>query len=198
MSQDAVVRLRLDTSGAKNDLASLYSDMRHAPAIRVPGAASDGGIGGGGGGGPGYGGFSVRNLLGGLLNVSPLAIPGMLAYPSIRDAGSVVHAVAGGGGEWLSGTLGLAGYSGKLSGGKRAAAETARLLGAAYGHGGVGMGEVTSLYDSLRTVYEPESRGEAEIKARLGGEQAVDVLEDLVNVLKDAIRAVSRFGGPPV
>ena len=44
---DAVVRVRLDTAGARSDLAALYGDFRRAPAINVPGGGGGGGNSGG-------------------------------------------------------------------------------------------------------------------------------------------------------
>jgi len=188
MSQDAQVRLRLDTSGARADLASLYGDMRNAPAIRVPGATGSGGIPSGvGGGGPGYGGFNVGGLLGSLLAAAPLA---MLGAPVARDAFSVSNGILGGIGNAASGALGLAGLAGGVTGRQRAIDETARLLGTAYGQGGVGMGEVTSLYESLREVYEGPAKGEAEIRANLGWEQAQDTLKDILDVLRKLLNKI--------
>ena len=187
MSQDAQVRLRLDTSGARADLSAFYGDMRNVPAIRVPGATGGGGIASGGAGGPGYGGFNVSSLLGSLLAAAPFA---MLGAPVARDAFSVGNGVLGGIGHAASGALGLAGLAGGVTGRQRAIDETARLLGHAYGQGGVGMGEVMSLYESLREVYEAPAKGEAEIRGRLGWEQAEDTLKDILDVLRKLLNRI--------
>jgi len=181
---DASIRVSLDLAGAKSELSSLYSQAGRGVTVPVRGG---GGIGGGGqgfGGGVGGGGFNVGSLLGSLAALAPL---GMIGAPIGRDIFGVANGMLGGLGNAASGAMGLAGMGGAVSGRQRAAEETAALLGTARGAGGAGSGEVQSLYESLRDLYEPEARGKAEVRAEAMGMAGKDTAEDVFTRLTNVL-----------
>lgn len=192
MSQDATVKIRLDTSGARSELQGLYGDMRRAPAVQVPGAVPGGGVPGGGagaGGGVGAGGFNLSSLLGSLARLAPLA---MLGAPAIGDAFATANGVLGGIGAAANPFQGVAAG---VRGRQRAIDETAQTFGLARGLGLVGEKESQAFYETIRPFREAQATGEAAIKGELGWEQAKSTLDDVGTRIVSAIEGLGKSLG---
>lgn len=171
MVEEAKIRVRLDTSGAKGDLADLYRQMANAPSVRTSGAAGGGGGGGGGsGGGSGIGGFSI-----GWGSAIAAAGIGLFGRQSIADAGSMIGALTRGPGraisEFLFGTAPSAVQASDSS-----IEQVKKMMGFAVGMGAP-LGAAQSLYQSLMSYEEPKARGERMIENALSGKGA-GALED--------------------
>lgn len=197
MAAPAIIRVKLDTSGAKSDLAALYSEA--GKGIRVPVSGGGGGGGGGGvgsGSGVGGGGFNIASMLGTFMKLAPLA---MLAAPIARDVGALGGGLLGGLGGGLSNALGLSGAAGGERGRQQAIQETAQMFGLARGLGLVGSAESQSFYDTIRPFREAAGRGTAEISAELGFENAKEMLQGITDAIKQGfVDAKAAIAGGPI
>lgn len=169
MSEEAKIRVRLDTTGAKGDLADLYRQMANAPSVRTAGALSGGG-GGGAGGGGGGGGFSIGGMAIGWGTALAGIGVGLFGRDTVRDAGSMLGALTHGPSraiaDFLFGTAPSA-----VQASDSAIEQVKKTMGFAVGMGAP-MGAAKSLYDSLMTYEEPKARGERMIEDALGGKSA--------------------------
>lgn len=195
MTAPALIRVRLDTTGAKADLRSLYDEA--GKGIRVPvngGGGRVGPAGVGGGGGVGSNGFNIAPLLGTLLKLAPLA---MLAGPIAADVGALGSGLLGGLGRGLSGALGLGGSAGAERGRQGAIDETAKMFGLARGLGLIGKDESDAYFGQIKPFREAAGRGEAEIRDELGFQNAVDMLKGIQDAISGGFKdAIQSLRGP--
>lgn len=181
--QEALIRVKLDTSGARSDLEALYRDFRRAPGVLAPGVGGGGAgaAGGGVGAGGGAGGFNVGALLGTLMKWAPVA---GVAAPIARDLFGPARSMLGGLGEALNP---LAGISGADQGRQQTRDQVANMLGAARGFGLIGRAESDALYDQLARVNVPIAEGKATIRSELGWVAAKDTFSDAVNRFSEVV-----------
>lgn len=179
MANEATVRVRLDTSGAKGDLADLYRMMAGAPGVR-PGTVSaaagatglgavPSGVAGGAASGPGAaggGGAGGFGLSWGSIALGSAAA--LLGRGAAQDAATMLGAASRGPSDALSQFL-FGSAPSAAAGHQRTLDEVKRLMGGAVGSGS-GLGGATSLYNSLSQLYGPQAKGERLIDKALGGE----------------------------
>lgn len=168
MVEEAKIRVRLDTSGAKGDLAELYRQMANAPSVRTAGGYGAGGPGGHGGGGGGLG--SIGGMAIGWGTAIAAAGVGLFGRDAIRDTGTMIGALTRGPSKAISDFLfGTAPSAVQAS--DSALEQVKKTMGFAVGMGAP-MGAAKSLYDSLMTYEEPKARGERMIDDALSGKSA--------------------------
>ena len=179
MSDDAVIRIQLDTSGAKSKLDALYGQMSQAPPIHV----------GGGSGGTGARGAPVTGVVGG---AGAIALAPTLAKLAAAAAALSVVGTAGPGAmlstakdELRYAALGPA--LGTARGALRSRDAVASQLGTAVEFGLVGQSQVQSLYETMN-AFGPgaQARGEAKVNAMLGSSVRSSIQDAGVAALKDA------------
>jgi len=187
--QDALIRVRLDTSGARSDLQALYGDMKRAPGVQAPGFGSAAG-GAAAGGVPGGGGLNIGSMLGMFAKLAPLAA---IAAPAAKDLFQVGSSMLGGVGEALNP---FAGLSGADKGRQQTRQQVSEMLGAARGFGLVGKAESQSLYDALAKVNVPIEEGKATIRSELGWSAAKDTFSDAVGRFEVAVTSLANKVSP--
>lgn len=194
MGSEAKVKVRLDLSGARADLASLYRDMGNSPGVAV----APGGVGGGGGaamggaaGGGGFGGMGLGRLFGlgaGLLGA------GALLRGSIRDAGDIGGALTEGISETISRTL-FGTVGAQARGGNRALEMVKEQVGLAVGLSGdpeAAARQFQPLFDTIRNVETAREVGKQAIGGAFSGQIAEEALGGLVGRLVAAMEGLIR------
>lgn len=189
MTAPALIRVRLDTSGAKADLADLYNAA--GKGIRIP-ATPGGGGGGGGGFGPipgagfpggvGGGGFNVGAMLSFLGRAAPLIGAAVaLGGPTIRDAGTLASGVLGGIGRQIN-PLDMP--AAEQRGRARLGEEMAQQFGLAKGLGLMSDADVKGVFDARKGMFEAEERGKSQILNVTGWESVKDIFDRMVTALE--------------
>lgn len=222
MANEATIRVRLDTTGAKGDLADLYRMMAGAPGVRpgaVSAAAGAAGSVAGGGGGTAPGVAALGGAAAGAFGISwagmavTAALGGAVALfgrSAAQDAGTMLGAATRGGSDAISNFL-FGSAPAAAAGSQRTLDEVKRLMGGAVGNG-AGLQGAQSLYNSLNQLYGPQARGERMIDKALGGEGwkaimdeiragnggvvglVIQWLEKIVNAI-EGLRSALPFGG---
>lgn len=182
MTAPAVIKVRLDTAGAKADLRTLYDEAGRGIRVPVSGVGRGGGGGGGAGGGAvGGGGFNLAPILGRLLSLAPLA---MLGAPIAQDVGTLGMGLLGGLGAGVSGAFGLSSGAGAERGRQQAIQETAQMFGLARGLGLIDRKESDAFYETIKPFREAQGRGTAEISSELKFENAADMLASITKAIE--------------
>lgn len=189
MANEATIRVRLDTSGAKGDLADLYRMMAGAPGVR-PGAVSAGsgaaGAVAGGGGGAAPGTAALGGAAAGAFGLSwaglalTAAIGGgaaLFGRGAAADAGTMLGAATRGGSDAISNFL-FGSAPSAAAGAQRTLDEVKRLMGGAVGNG-AGLEGAQSLYNSLNQLYGPQAKGERMIDKALGGQGWSAIMDEI-------------------
>lgn len=195
MANEATIRVRLDTSGAKGDLADLYRMMAGAPGVR-PGAVSAASgatgmasvaLGGGGGaasvpggaalaGGAAAGAFGI-SWAGLALGAAIGGTAALFGRGAASDAGTMMGAATRGGSDAIANFL-FGTAPSAAAGHQRTLDEVKRLMGGAVGNG-AGLEGATSLYHSLNQLYGPQAKGERMIDKALGGEGWSEIMKEI-------------------
>jgi hypothetical protein len=195
MAQEALVRLKLDTSGATSAYDSFVGHVRrNPPAANLPGGGGGGGFTGGGSG-VGGGGFDINSLL-----------TKLVAAFSVQQAvGAIGPAALGMGRDALRESL-LGGAFGSARGALASRDTVASRFGLAYQLGSVDD-------DMLKTMYGVEqqygagaaAKGAARARAALSGSVISDVGSELAEVaaglvpilgdLAEAVRGLKEASG---
>lgn len=197
-AQEAKIRVRLDTSGAKSDLNALYGDMRRAPGI--PTAASAGGpAGSAGGGGGGGGGFALGPILAKLTSL-------IAAQQLIGSAGNVALSA---GKDALRGAV-LGGHLGSARSALSAREDVAGRFGLAYKLGLVSRQTLEDQFDiSQEFGAGARQQGQAQVRAALAkktvtavgsdaatlGAEVVPFLGEILEIMR-GVRDSQGKGGP--
>lgn len=191
MTAPAVIKVKLDTAGAKADLARLREDAGRG--ITVPGRMGGSyGPAGAGGGAVGGGGFNLGPLMGRLLSLAPLA---MLGAPLAQDVGTLGSGLLGGLGSGMSGALGASSAAGAERGRQQAIQETAQMFGLARGLGLVDKAQSGAFYETIKPFREAQGRGTAEISSELKFENAVDMLSGITKAIEAGFANASKALG---
>ena len=166
MAEDILLKVRLDTSGARSDLKSLYGDMARAPrtAVSAGGAPGGGGGGGGSGGGGGGGGSSGGISLGSIL----AKLAAILAAQQLIGTGA---GLAAGSVKDIARDAIFGGQLGQARGMSAARDAVAGRLGLAYEHGLISDNQLKQAFQMEKQFGSgAQERGRAKAKAALGGE----------------------------
>lgn len=178
MTAPALIRVRLDTSGAKADLADLYNAA--GKGIRIP--VTGGGGGGVFPGGVGGGGFNVGAMLSFLGRAAPLIGAAVaLGGPTIRDAGTLASGVLGGIGRQIN-PLDMP--AAEQRGRARLGEEMAQQFGLAKGLGLMSDADVKGVFDARKGMFEAEERGKSQILNVTGWESVKDIFDRMVTALE--------------
>lgn len=194
MAEDILLKVRLDTSGARRDLQALYGDMARAPRTAV--SPTGGGVSGGGrapaaggGGGGGMGGMALGGIA-----ASLAAVAGTLQM----IAGQRTSYLAGGLKDQAR-EFALGSQYGSARGQIAAADATAGRLGLAYEYGLISDNQLKQAYEVERDFGTgAQTRGTAKARAALfetvsgdmkkSAEKSLGELETKVGIIVDLLQ----------
>lgn len=157
MSQDAIIRVKLDTSGASSDLDALYKKMSRAPGINPGGGGYGPGAGGAGGGGGLGSAFSSSTIAAALTTAGAFWGRDSLSTGS-SVIGSSVAPASRGLEQWLFGNA-----NPNMSGNTQAGQETAQMFGLARDLGIASKEDSDRYYAAIRPLRAGAARGARDI-----------------------------------
>jgi hypothetical protein len=195
MAEDILLKVRLDTTGARRDLATLYGDMARAPrtSVGAAGGGSGGSAGGsvpvvGGGGGSGGGG-------GGGFSLGPILAKLTALISAQQMIGSAGPALAASGRDALRESI-LSGGLGHARGALGAREEVAGRLGPAYGLGLISKERLQSQFDlSMKYGAGMRAKGTAQARAALAGSVAGTIGSESAALAADAVPILGEILG---
>ena len=203
MTAPALIRVRLDTSGAKSDLQALYDAAGKGVTVPVrPG----GGVPGGGGGVPGMpgggggGGFNVGGLLRGIGGMGPMGLIGTLLGasilgPTVQGFGKGATSVLGDLGQGLAGATGASQFAGRLTGIDNLKAQMQERFGLARGLGLLDKEGVQGIFNAMRPMAMAKGEGEAQVGVDLAFERTKEVISTLEGGFDRMVAAIEKMVG---
>ncbi|MGE0193319.1 MAG: hypothetical protein AB7T63_14900 [Planctomycetota bacterium] len=195
MGKDAKIRVRLDLTGARADLANLYRDMGNAPGVGGGGMPSIGATGTGPApGGGGFAGMGLGRLFGLALGATGIA---PLLGPGLHQQSSMMNGLLGGFGQ--AAANGLYGDIGAdARGDRRALDEVKGMMGLAIGLRGKTEEERKALAERAMPLFETMARV---TRAEERGSEALETVGSMritkrtgENVADRFMSAIEKFG----
>lgn len=189
-AQDAVVRLRFDTTGARQDLEDL--DRR---VDRTARGGARGGPGGGGGIIP-----SALSALGGLGGggLAGLGIASTALAPIFRDLLTPIQAGLGSIGEIVSGATGIKGWAGTIDAARQAQQDTVSAFGIAGSS--ASRESIQNVYRSFQRLRNQEQAGRVAVEnatAGFIGEAAAEPFMAIWREIRDTLKERLPQPAPP-
>lgn len=179
MAQDALIRVRLDTSGAKSDLAALYGEMRRSPGV-------SGGVAAGAmrGAGPpqgmlGMGGFDIGSILMSVAKWAPIAAIGRGALGTAMDVGGALTA---GPAAMLERAI-FGDIKGEIQGAQSARDAVVGMTGTAVGYGLMTASQAKGLWDTIKDPYIKKAVGEKQVRDEINVEISKNVFDKMLEQL---------------
>lgn len=179
---DAIIRLRFDTTGAESDLNALDRrvDQSARAAVRSVG-----------GGGPGGGGGLLGSLLGaGVGGLTLAALGAQAAAPVVRDISTVTGGLLGTAGEALSSFMGLKSWANRVDAARQAQQDTIQAFGVAGA--AASPDEIMRAFQSFKSLRDMEAAGRLGVENATRGAIAKEATDPVIALLTRIANALEK------
>lgn len=193
LSEDAVIKLRLDTAQARAELAKFSGD---AKGITLGTGGGGPGVPGRPGGGGSGGGGILSQIMGNPFMSALGAGVGMLTAPGIGDAVGGANGYLGQYGHNLAEGLGLGRWNRDSKVRGNAEDATVDIIG--MGGGNLGKDKIMGIYEMEKAIYKMKADSESRVRETIGVAEAADPIERLIAKMDSLVTKIDAKETAPV